>query len=178
MLTVSNFRELYYKGRPHNKMVNLKVKNGGRTITQGHDEQLRTTAYHPSLQSWLHHKTVGTLQRYHPLHLDFVVRLSDRANEMCEQASKKTISAEHLEAALIVSMTLFRTLDWTSIQRSWRSWGATSRKWTSWSERPVNVWRRAFRRSYARRGSGVCRSNRKGRRWFWGRSLGTYRLST
>ena len=33
-------------------------------------------------------------------HLEFISRVSDKANFMCESYSKKTINAEHLEAAM------------------------------------------------------------------------------
>ena len=47
----------------------------------------------------------GNLFQY----LEFVARVADKANVRCEEASKKTISADHLEAALTVILSLFRS---------------------------------------------------------------------
>lgn len=84
-------------------MIFLKLKNGGRTTSQSHDERLCQGQNQLSLQCRLPSKGPRPLQRYSSQYLEFIVRLSDKANVMCEQNNKKTISAEHLEAALTVT---------------------------------------------------------------------------
>ena len=43
--------------------------------------------------------------------LEFVARVADKSNIMCESYQKKTISADHLEAALNVHFFTFSNLD-------------------------------------------------------------------
>lgn len=76
--------------------------------------QLTNLHYSPDFIIKLLGLSKGTIR---PI-LEYVARLSDKANNICEQANKKTISAEHLEAALIVSVPKRRILDCINIRPS------------------------------------------------------------
>lgn len=67
-----------------NKMVILKVKNGGRAIAQGHHEPLHQAKNCNELHPRFCRKTANSLERCIAPHLEFVWRVSDRANTKCE----------------------------------------------------------------------------------------------
>jgi len=56
----------------------------------------------------------------HPFILEFVARVADKSNVMCESYQKKTISADHLEAALKVHFLTFSNSDLLTIFKNWK----------------------------------------------------------
>lgn len=132
-------------------MLILLGKNVGRAVAEGHHEQLHQKQHHYALQCWVHHQDAHPFPQYRFIHSAFVVKLSARSNDICERNNKKTISAEHLEAALVVRNYPFRSSDSASTSKISRISAATSRSRTKWRRRPTSDWRRWSRRTCGRK---------------------------
>lgn len=74
--------------------------------------------------------------------LEFVARVADKSNIMCESYQKKTISADHLEAALNVHIQIFSNMDSPTILEISKILKKVSRNRTSSKDKQVKGWRR------------------------------------
>lgn len=81
-----------------------------------------------------------------------MVRVSDKANDRCENANKKTISADHLEAALTVIIFLFRNSDLQIISMISKTWKMPLKNKISSKEKPVKGWKSYLPKTWKSRG--------------------------
>jgi hypothetical protein len=90
--------------------------------------------------------------------LEFVARVADKSNIMCESYQKKTISADHLEAALNVHFFTFSNLDLRIIWKISKELRKASRNRINSKDKQVREWRKCLPKTNNRRENvGRCR---------------------
>ena len=146
-------------------MINLKHKNGGITTTQSHHELLHQVTHQHLLQRWLPSQGSPHRQRYHLPYPEFIARVADKSNIMCESVQKKTISSEHLQAALTVILLLLRISDSPTIFTNSDSSKKTSKNKTSSKDSPTKNSKKCSPKKCKRNEKNANSNNKKKRLW-------------